>query len=46
MKDGETNTIRAGESYFIPPGHLPIMKQSAVMVEFSQDKAFLDQLTK
>jgi hypothetical protein len=36
MKDGTEKTIKAGESYLIPPGHLPAMEEDAVMVEFSQ----------
>eukprot|EP01051_Picozoa_sp_SAG22_P026708 SAG22_NODE_8565_length_644_cov_3.071560_1_plen_123_part_00 len=37
MKDGTEKTIHAGESYLIPPGHLPVMNDDAVMVEFSQE---------
>jgi len=40
MKDGTTKTVKAGESYFIPPGHLPMLSQDAVMVEFAQDETY------
>jgi len=40
LKDGTSKTIKAGESYYIPPGHLPVMEQDAVMVEFSQDETY------
>lgn len=43
MEDGSTRTIRAGESYFIPPGHLPVMDEDAVMVEFSQDETYTNK---
>ncbi len=40
MKDGTINTIKSGETYFIPPGHLPIIEEKAVMIEFSQDTTY------
>jgi len=40
LKDGTEKTIKAGESYFIPPGHLPVMDKAAVMIEFSQDETY------
>merc|ERR1719473_1444745 len=40
MKDGTMHTIKAGESYYVPPGHAPVMEQDAVMVEFSQDPTY------
>merc|ERR1719162_1895378 len=40
MKDGSTATIVAGDSYFIPPGHLPEFDVDTVSVEFSQDQTF------
>lgn len=42
MQDGSKYTIKAGQSYFIPPGHLPVMEQDAVMVEFSQDTTYTE----
>ena len=40
-KDGSTETVNAGTSYNIPPGHLPevIGDIPCVMVEFSQSTA-------
>ena len=40
-KDGSTETVNAGSSYNIPPGHLPevIGDVPCVMVEFSQSTA-------
>ena len=43
MKDGSTFTVKAGTSYLIPPGHLPVMDQDAVMVEFSQDPTYTNK---
>jgi len=41
MADGTEKTIHAGETYFIPSGHLPIVEgEPAVMVEFSQDQTY------
>jgi len=44
MKDGTTKTIKAGESYFVPPGHLPVMEKDAVMIEFSQDETYTSMI--
>lgn len=40
-EDGTEKTVNAGESYLIPPGHLPevLGEEPAVMVEFSQSTA-------
>ena len=46
MKDGTEKTIKAGESYLIPPGHLPVMNEDAVMVEFSQDTTYTADIKK
>jgi hypothetical protein len=43
LKDGTEQTIKAGESYFVPPGHLPVMTKGAVMVEFSQDETYTNK---
>ena len=40
FKDGTRKTVKAGESYFIPPGHLPILETDATMIEFSQDPTY------
>mmetsp|Transcript_3769 Transcript_3769/g.9180 ORF Transcript_3769/g.9180 Transcript_3769/m.9180 type:complete len:132 (-) Transcript_3769:1393-1788(-) len=40
MQDGSTKTINAGETYMVPPGHLPVLTENAVMVEFSQDTTY------
>ena len=37
-----SHLLQAGEAYFIPPGHLPVMEKDAVMVEFSQDPTCTD----
>ena len=36
-KNGTKQTIKAGESYYVGPGHIPVMEKDAVMIEFSQD---------
>jgi len=47
LKDGTERTVRAGETYFIPPGHLPVLSQGpAVMVEFSQDTTYTKDIKK
>ena len=48
MKDGTVKTIKAGDTYFVPPEHIPIIEEKTVMIEFSQDttytsKKFLDK---
>lgn len=48
MEDGEKQTINAGDAYYIPPGHIPIINTGAIMIEFSQDttytsKEFIDK---
>ena len=41
MKDSnEIKTISAGETYYVPPGHIPIVEEDTVMVEFSQDTTY------
>jgi len=46
MKDGSERVIRAGETYLVPPGHLPIMSEDALMVEFSQDTTYTAAIKK
>lgn len=46
MQDGSERTIRAGETYLVPPGHLPVMSEDAVMVEFSQDTTYTKDIKK
>eukprot|EP00629_Pelagomonadales_sp_RCC1024_P019337 CAMPEP_0119259732 /NCGR_PEP_ID=MMETSP1329-20130426/432_1 /TAXON_ID=114041 /ORGANISM="Genus nov. species nov., Strain RCC1024" /LENGTH=137 /DNA_ID=CAMNT_0007259131 /DNA_START=72 /DNA_END=485 /DNA_ORIENTATION=- len=36
----ELKVIKAGETYLVPPGHIPIMNEDAVMVEFTQDNTY------
>ena len=43
MKDGTTKTINAGESYLVPPNHLPIIEEDTVMIEFSQDTTYTNK---
>ena len=31
---------QAGETYLVPPGHIPIMNEDAVMIEFTQDTTY------
>merc|ERR1712224_33461 len=40
MQDGTKKTVKAGETYFVPPGHLPIIEKGAVMVEFAQEQVY------
>jgi quercetin dioxygenase-like cupin family protein len=40
MKDGTKKTVKAGETYLIPPGHLPTLNEKAVMVEFAQEQIY------
>jgi hypothetical protein len=37
--------IKAGETYLVPPGHLPVMTEEAVMVEFTQDTTYTNDTT-
>ena len=36
-------TINAGETYFVPPGHIPILEERSVMIEFSQDTTYTNK---
>jgi hypothetical protein len=38
--DGTTQTVRAGETYYVAPGHRPIISEDTVMFEFSQDPTY------
>ena len=35
--------VEAGETYFVPPGHLPMFEQNTVMIEFSQDTTYTNE---
>ena len=32
MKDGSIRKIKAGETYFVPPEHLPIIEEKTIMI--------------
>ena len=48
FKDDPDNIkiIKAGETYLVPPGHIPVMNEDAVMVEFSQDTTYTADIKK
>ena len=43
MQDGPVQKAKAGETYFVPPGHLPVFEQDTVMIEFSQDTTYTNE---
>ena len=43
MQDGSEQTVRAGETYFVSPGHLPAIEQDTVMIEFLQDSTYTNE---
>ena len=43
MKDGSIRIIKEGETYYIPPGHLPIINEKTIMIEFSQDTTYTNK---
>ena len=43
MQDGTEQKVSAGETYFVPPGHLPVIEQDTVMIEFSQDTTYTNE---
>merc|ERR1719263_1523878 len=43
MEDGTKRVIKAGETYLVPPGHLPIIEKDTVMIEFSQDTTYTNK---
>jgi len=43
MEDGSKRVIKAGETYLVPPGHLPIIEKDTVMIEFSQDTTYTNK---
>lgn len=46
MSDGSERTVKAGETYLVLPGHLPVLSEDAVMVEFSQDTTYTKDIKK
>ena len=41
LLDGSlVDCAQAGETYLVPPGHIPVMNEDAVMVEFTQDTTY------
>lgn len=46
MKDGTERWVNAGETYFVPPGHLPLVNERTVMIEFSQDTTYTKDIQK
>ena len=44
MQDGTEQTVCAGETYFVSPGHLPVIEQDTVMIEFSQNTTYTNPL--
>ena len=44
--DGETETVRAGELYYMPAGHLVAVDEATAYVEFSPREQFTDLMTK
>ena len=47
-EDGSSETVKAGDTYYIRPGHIPKVEgEAAVMVEFSQStKEVMDAMKK
>lgn len=43
MQDGTSKTINKGETYYIPPGHLPFFDKKTIMVEFTQDTTYTNK---
>lgn len=43
FEDGSKKTVRAGESYYVPPGHIPHIPEDTVMIEFSQDTTYTNE---
>ena len=43
MTDGTETVIKAGDTYLVPPGHLPIINKKSVMIEFSQDTTYTNK---
>ena len=43
MKNGEKKTICAGDTYFVPPEHIPTFKKNTVMIEFTQDTTYTNK---
>ena len=38
--DSPVDCAQAGETYLVPPGHIPVMNEDAVMIEFTQDTTY------
>jgi hypothetical protein len=44
--DGREETARAGEAFYLPPGHLPFTAGGAEIIEFSPAEAMAEQWAK
>ena len=38
--DGREETIRAGEAFYLPPGHAPVIVEDTTFVEFSPEQEY------
>ena len=43
MKNGEICNILAGDTYLVPPDHVPVFKKKTVMIEFIQDTTYTNK---
>ena len=43
MEDETTIHVKAGETYFIPPGHRPEFNEDTIMIEFTQDTTYTNK---
>jgi hypothetical protein len=43
--DGRGEVIRAGEAYYLPPGHTPLFEEDTAFVEFSPQREYDALLT-
>jgi hypothetical protein len=43
--DGREEVLRAGEMYYLPPGHVPIFEEDTAFVEFSPQGEYDELLT-
>ena len=42
--DGREETLRPGELFYLPPGHLPVFEEDSAFVEFSPRREYDDLL--
>ena len=44
--DGREEVLRAGEMFYLPPGHTPLFQEDSAFVEFSPQRGYEELITR